>query len=266
MGRIDDALQRSGVTSPSQSSVPSGGDVFVSPWSVPSVPAPKIRPAEGSPVPSSDLFDKPGSVLPRDLSTNRPELMAASDAADPVLSAQFRRMAATLHNAQDQGDLRVVMVTSAAPSEGKTLTALNLAQILSQSFKRRVLLIDADLRRPSIHRAWGITNEKGLTDGLGFEAEEKLALCQVSETLTVLPAGRPDEDPTGGLTSARMRSILEDARAHFDWVILDSPPIASVDDATLLGAMVDAVVFVVRATRTRAAVVKQAVESSVSET
>jgi capsular exopolysaccharide synthesis family protein len=170
-------------------------------------------------------------------------------------------MAATLYNAQDQGDLKLVMVTSAAPGEGKTLTATNMALILSESFRRRVLLIDADLRRPSLHKTWGIDTNRGLSDVLKPTSEQKAQVFQVSETLTLLPAGRPDPDPIGGLTSSRMREILDDARTRFDWVILDSPPIGAVDDATLLGSMVDAVLFVVRARKTRAAMVRQAIES-----
>ena len=283
MGRIDDALRRSGTTGdspasagPSSASGLPDGEVFSSPWSVhdlkdlpqdppqtsesPVAASPPAEPVE-APTVRSRSFGEPGPVLLREPSNDRSELLTGLATANPALSAQFRRMAATLYNAQDQGDLKLVMVTSAVPGEGKTLTATNMALILSGSFRRRVLLIDADLRRPSLHRTWGIDTNRGLSDVLKPTSAQEAQVFQVSETLTLLPAGRPDDDPIGGLTSSRMRQILEDARTRFDWVILDSPPIGAVDDATLLGSMVDAVLFVVRARKTRAAMVRQAIES-----
>ena len=279
MGRIDDALRRLGTTDDSpapgeraSASEAPDNEVFSSPWSVHELQdlpqtheaaeaaAPPVEPVDVHLVPSRS-FEEPGPVLRREPSTDRSELLTGVATADPALSAQFRRMAATLYNAQDQGDLKLVMVTSAVPGEGKTLTATNMALILSGSFRRRVLLIDADLRRPSLHRTWGIDTNRGLSDALNPTSPQRAQVFQVSETLSLLPAGRPDEDPIGGLTSSRMRQLLEDARTRFDWVILDSPPITAVDDATLLGSMVDAVLFVVRAQKTRAAMVRQAIES-----
>src|SRR5205809_576306 len=114
---------------------------------------------------------------------------------------QYRRLAAALHHTQLERDTKVLMITSASPGEGKTLTATNLALTLSESYRRNVLLIDADLRRPSIHQMFQLPNVLGLSDGLHSMTEEKLSLIQVSDTLTVLLAGRPDPDPISGLTS-----------------------------------------------------------------
>src|SRR5688500_11761690 len=86
--------------------------------------------------------------------------------ATSVSLEQYRRLAATLHDAQIERGLKTVMVTSAVPREGKTLTVVNLALTLSESYGRRVLLIDADLRRPSIHEVLGISNGTGLSDML----------------------------------------------------------------------------------------------------
>ena len=261
MGRIDDALRRSGASDRLPSTTSSKEDVFVSPWSVPTVP--DVQPIEGATATTSDLTTDSEAVAPRELVADRVDLLTGSSEADPALSGQFRRMAARLYNThqQDEANLKVVMVTSAVPAEGKTTTAINLALILSESFQEKVLLIDADLRRPSLHRAWGISEDRGLSDALRPLGAQELALVRVGETLTVLPAGRPDSDPTGALTSESMRRILADARAQFDWVILDTPPIAAVDDATLLGSMVDAVLFVVRARKTRFPIVRNAIDS-----
>ena len=106
------------------------------------------------------------------------------------------------------------MVTSAVPGDGKTLTATNLALTLSESYRRRVLLIDADLRRPSLHddlqRAERVGPERGPQGRPRRQARRRR---QITETLTLLPAGRPEPDPMGGLTSERMRRILEEAAA-----------------------------------------------------
>lgn len=174
---------------------------------------------------------------------------------------QYRRLAATLHHAQADRDIRVVMVTSAVAGEGKTLTATNLALTLSESYKRHVLLIDGDLRRPSLHDVFQIPNVSGLTDGLKAEAERKLTVTEVSNGLSVLTAGKPDPDPMGGLTSSRMRRIVEEAAERFDWVVVDTPPVALLTDANLLAAMVDVAVVVVHAGRTPYHLVERAVDA-----
>lgn len=189
------------------------------------------------------------------------ERLAIDSSADRALLEQFRRLAATLHQGQTTNGLRSLMVTSAAPGDGKTMTALNLALVLSESYRRRVLLIDADLRRPAIANIADVTTSLGLSEALKARSEQKLAILQLTPRLTLLPAGRPDPDPLGGLTSPRMRRILQEAEARFDWVILDVPPVGPMADATLLGEMVDGTLFVVRAGRTQYPIVKKAIEA-----
>ena len=172
---------------------------------------------------------------------------------------QYRRLAATLHHAQTANGLKVVMIASAAPGEGKTLTAANLALTFSESYKRTVLLIDADLRRPALHKVFGTDNARGLTEGLTAPSESKLPVRQVSERLALLQAGQPNTDPMAGLTSERMRRVIAEGREAFDWVIIDSPPVALMPDANLLGAMVDGAVMVVKAGETSYELVQRAV-------
>lgn len=174
---------------------------------------------------------------------------------------QYRRLAASLHHAQFQRNMNVLMITSASPGEGKTLTAANLALTLSESYRRKVLLIDADLRRPSLHHIFELPNVCGLSDALTSDSDQKLSVIQVSANLTVLPAGRPDNDPMSGLTSDRMRRIVQDAAAHFDWVIIDTPPVGFLSDANLLVAMVDAALFVVRAGKSPYRLIQRALDA-----
>jgi capsular exopolysaccharide synthesis family protein len=174
---------------------------------------------------------------------------------------QYRRLAASLHHTKLQKDTKVVMLTSASPGEGKTLTSVNLALTLSQSYRRNVLLIDADLRRPNVHQLFQLPNVLGLSDGLKSDTEQKLSLIQVSEYLTVLPAGRPDNDPMSGLTSDRMRRIIEQAAARYDWVLIDTPPVGFLSDANLLVAMVDVAIFVVRAGKSPYRLIQRALDA-----
>lgn len=179
----------------------------------------------------------------------------------PVAIEQYRRLAATLHHAQTERNTKVLMVTSASPGEGKTLTATNLALTMSESYRRKVLLIDADLRRPSLHHVFQLPNVLGLSDALKSATDQKLSVIQVSTNLTVLPAGRPDPDPMGGLTSDRMRRIVQEAAEHFEWVIVDTPPVGFLSDANLLVAMVDAALFVVRAGKSPYRLIQRALDS-----
>jgi protein-tyrosine kinase len=174
---------------------------------------------------------------------------------------QYRRLAAALHHAQAATGAKIVMIASAVPGEGKTLTASNLALTLSESYQRSVLLVDADLRRPTLHTIFRIDNSAGLSDGLISDAERRLPVRQVSERLALLPAGRPSADPMAGLTSVRMRRLLDEAREAFDWVIIDTPPVALLPDANLLASMVDGAVLVVKAGSTPYELVRRAVES-----
>jgi protein-tyrosine kinase len=189
------------------------------------------------------------------------ERLTCTPTCSPAVVEQYRRLAAVLHTTQSADGIKIVMVTSAAPGDGKTLTAINLALALSGSYHRRVLLIDADLRRPAIGKASGLNGASGLSEGLKAKTEQKLMVVPLTPTLTLLPGGAPDPDPMGSLTSARMRRILEEAASRFDWVIIDAPPIGPVADANLLAEMVDKALLVVRAAHTQFPWVQKAIES-----
>jgi capsular exopolysaccharide synthesis family protein len=179
----------------------------------------------------------------------------------PVCREQYRRLAAILHHSQLSTGLSVVMVSSAVPGEGKTLTSANLALTFSESYHRNVLLIDADLRRPALHSVFRVDNTSGLSDGLAAEQEHKMALRQVSPRLAILPAGKATSDPMARLTSDRMRRLLQEARGSFDWVIIDTPPVALLPDAHLLTSMTDGALLVVKAGSTPHYLVKRAMEA-----
>jgi len=270
MSRIDEALRRAGTeeTSVSPVTLPSaavsGTDVFESPWAFnQNEPATEVGAQPGLTPPVLDgTISKDGRLgllqgFPSELASR----IVASPTASPVLTEQFRRLAAALHHSQLVQGTKVVMVTSANPADGKSLTAANLALTLSQSYRRQVLLVDADLRRPSMHEIFRVPNVAGLNDGLKAKHDAKLSVLQISETLTLLPAGRPDPDPMSSLTSARMSEILKEGASRFDWVIVDTAPIGLLADANLLSTIVDGALLVIRAGQTPFAAVTRAVEN-----
>jgi capsular exopolysaccharide synthesis family protein len=175
----------------------------------------------------------------------------------PASIEEYRRLATGLHLQQTQMGLQVMMVSSAAPRDGKTLTSTNLALTLSESYKRRVLLIDADLRRPSIHTLFRIPNVSGLGDAL---RDSPVNYVDVSTLLTVLPAGNTIGSPMAALTSDRMRALVTDARRHFDWIIIDTPPVGLISDASLLAGLTDGVLLVVGAATTPYRAIQRAIE------
>jgi protein-tyrosine kinase len=186
-------------------------------------------------------------------------LITATHRKDAV--EQYRKMAATLHHVQANRNVRVVLCTSAVMAEGKTVTAANLALTLSDSYQRRVLLIDADLRRPRLHSLLGVPNEQGLYEALRAPLDRKVHHVAVSPLLSLVTAGRPGPDPVGALTSERLARVIEDAGASFDWVIIDTPPVLVLPDAGLLMGVVDAAVLVVGAGQTTYRMVKRAAEA-----
>lgn len=181
--------------------------------------------------------------------------------AESTLVEQYRRLGAALHHHQLQSGARTLMVTSAVAAEGKTLTATNLALTLSHSYQRRVLLVDADLRRPSIHEILRLPNMTGLSDSLRHPEKSALRFQAISPNLSALTAGRADSDPMAGLVSETMNRILGEAAKQFDWVIVDTPPVALLPDANLLAAMIDTAVLVVGAHATPYPLVRRAIDA-----
>jgi protein-tyrosine kinase len=272
LSRIDEALRRAETvgTDHNQTVRPSNTlensqELFVSPWTVaePTIKSVPERPEhpERPERPERSEARRVAPVPPVTLNAAWRDHLANGPHADPVLVEQFRRLAATLHHAQNASGIRIIMLTSASPDDGKTWTALNLALVLSESYRRRVLLIDADLRRPSLANLMDVTDSVGLSDALRAPSDRKLGILQIAPNLTLLPAGRPDPDPMGGLTSIRMRQILQEAAAQFDWVILDAPPMNPMADASLLAQMVEGAVFVVRAGKTQYTAVQRSIDA-----
>jgi capsular exopolysaccharide synthesis family protein len=154
---------------------------------------------------------------------------------------------------------RLIVITSATPSEGKTTAASNLAAILAQR-DTRVLLIDGDLRRPNIHHRFGLNGKIGLTTVLTGATILEETVQHVSEipNLDVLPSGPVPPFPTEMLSSGAMEAILKRCGELYDYIVVDSPPILSVTDGVILARLADAVVLVVRHGKSSKHVVRRA--------
>jgi capsular exopolysaccharide synthesis family protein len=185
--------------------------------------------------------------------------LVVSDGVPAVSIEQYRRLAAILQDRQLERGLKSLMVSSAVPGEGKTLTVSNLALTLSESYKRRVLLVDADLRHPSIGQTLGLADGPGLCDYLR-SASGTLPTAQVTATLSVLLAGRVGTDPMAELSSDRMRTMIVEIASQFDWVLFDTPPVCLLPDAHLLARVTDSVLLVIAARTTPYRLVEHAIE------
>ena len=146
---------------------------------------------------------------------------------------------------------KTILITSALPQEGKTTTSINTATVLAQK-GTRVLLIDADLRRPSIHKTLGMGPRIGLSNVLtgGTTVQQATIRSSVLPNLFILPAGTPPPNPAELLASSQMMDLLAELRDQYDHIIVDTPPTLSVTDAVVLSTRADAVVLVIRSGQT----------------
>jgi capsular exopolysaccharide synthesis family protein len=171
-------------------------------------------------------------------------------------SEAFRSLRTNVLFSTPQG-ANVLAFTSTAPGEGKTLVATNFAASLALA-GQRVLLIDADMRRPRVHEVYGITQQPGLSDMLIGQAATAQACRKADlQNLWLLPAGQLPPNPAELLSSKKFQELLGVVRDTFDWVVIDSPPVMAVTDASLLAHLASGVLFVTAADLTdRPAAVK----------
>lgn len=194
-------------------------------------------------------------VVPRTLRDNPEEELL--DPKSP-LSEAYNSLRSSLLFSTAGGVPHVLLLTSAQPAEGKTTSAVATAASLAR-MKRSVLLIDADLRRPSLHRRIGYGNERGLSSLLTTrDALASAVIPSGIEGLAFLPSGPIPPSPTELISTPRMEELLQEAARHYDVVVIDSPPVLGLADAPSLSALADGVIFVVEADRSRRGALKMA--------
>jgi len=167
------------------------------------------------------------------------------DRSNSIISETYKMLQANLRFISPDQDLKVIVVTSSVPKEGKSTVAANLAVAISQ-LENRVLLIDADLQHPRQHHIWELTNETGLSEVIVNRTELTKTIKQVMPNLDVLPSGVIPPNSLALLNSQRMNSLINHFRENYDFVIIDTPPLLLVADAITVSKMTDGILLVAR--------------------
>jgi capsular exopolysaccharide synthesis family protein len=197
-----------------------------------------------------------------------PALAADKEVPNPLLDSNvpqnfaeaFKSVRTNVLFSTAEEGLRTLLVTSAGPGEGKSLVASNLAIALAQA-GQRVLLLDADMRRPRVHDIFAITQEPGLSNVLAGNAKTSESIRKSSVPgLWLLPAGHIPPNPAELLGSRRYADFIKTLEGHFAWVLLDTPPVMVVADGSIVANRASGVVFVVRADHTSRQAVRAAAE------
>ncbi|MGH9563114.1 MAG: CpsD/CapB family tyrosine-protein kinase, partial [Terracidiphilus sp.] len=185
---------------------------------------------------------------------------------------QFRSLRSHIYQARNEMALKTILVSSGMPSEGKSFVTANLAMSLARNSNNRILLIDGDLRRPSLHLLLGAPNEIGLSDYLAVTAELHAIMQRCSEAnengsngsspdlanLYFVPTGTHYDNASELITNQRIKELIASASGSFDWILIDSPPALVFADAVDLARAADAVLMVVRGAQTTLDVAQRA--------
>jgi len=180
---------------------------------------------------------------------DNPYLVTATD-PDSLVSEEYRKLKSMVLKFTNNGSFQnTIMVTSSVSGEGKSLTSINLAIALAQEFDHTVLLVDADLRKPSVCDYLGIKSEIGLADCLedGLAVSEALVKTGIGK-LVVLPAGKKVNNPAELLSSNRMTALVKELKQRYDdrYIIIDTPPVLAFAEAHSLGSIMDGILFIVK--------------------
>ncbi|MFD1359112.1 CpsD/CapB family tyrosine-protein kinase [Fictibacillus halophilus] len=176
-------------------------------------------------------------------------LIAHNNPKSPI-SEQYRTIRTNIQFASVDKEFKTLMVTSSGPGEGKSTTAANLAVVLAQQGKR-VLLIDGDLRKPTVHYTFKVSNIYGVTNVLTRQMPLKDTVVKTKiPDLDVLPSGPVPPNPSELINSKSMDNLIEEAQGFYDYILFDTPPVLAVTDGQLLSSKVDGVILVVSSGKT----------------
>lgn len=176
-----------------------------------------------------------------------------------IAAESYRTLRTNLQYSSFDKEYKVIVVTSSEPGEGKSTTAGNLAISLAQG-EKKVILIDCDLRKPSLHKRFKVSNIMGLSDVLIGREVIETAGSKYKQNLTILTAGKIPPNPAEMLGSKAMTALLKELQQEFDYVILDTPPVQAVTDSQILSTKADGVILVVKAEMTK----KESVQNSIN--
>ena len=166
------------------------------------------------------------------------------DAKSPIVEA-YRSVRTSIEYSNLDDKLKVILVTSTQQNEGKSTIASNLAISFSKLPNKRILLIDADLRNPSIHRGFNIENSDGMMSILKGDKDLKSTVYNLNDSLDILTTGVIPPNPDEILVTEKMKKFIQQIKVKYDYIFIDSPPVGIVSDASLLSQLCDGVIFVV---------------------
>lgn len=188
-------------------------------------------------------------------------LVAVASPSSPA-AEHLRAVRSRILRTFEEHGYRSLLVTSPGRAEGKSTIAANLALLLAAEINRRAILIDGDIRKPSVDRFFGVPSTPGLSDvALGRVLWPQVTSQAPWNGLTVLPAGSRVDTATELLNGPAARQFLRDVRAAYDFVVIDGPPVLPVADAVVLAGLVDAVLLVARAEQTPREALAEAVDA-----
>ena len=174
-----------------------------------------------------------------------------------ISAEAYRSLRTSIKFSSVDKPIKTIVVTSSIPGEGKSTISGNLAITLSQS-GARVLLIDCDLRKPSIHKKFRVVNDLGITDILVDKCSLKDVIKKIDEYLFMITAGTIPPNPSEIVGSNSMEDLIKELSLSFDYIVMDTPPVIPVTDPLLLAAKSDATIIVVRARKTKEKIIRQA--------
>lgn len=176
-----------------------------------------------------------------------------------VAAEAYRSLRTNIQYSSFDKKYKTILVTSANPGEGKSTTAGNLALTLAEG-EAKVLLVDCDMRKPAMHKKFKVTNTYGISDVLLQKKKVMEVAHRYNEKLYIITTGKIPPNPAEMLASKAMTLFLEEIKEHFDYIVLDTPPVQAVADAQILSTKVEGTLFVVRAGVTK----KDDVQNSIS--
>ncbi|PYZ92572.1 capsular biosynthesis protein [Salipaludibacillus keqinensis] len=195
----------------------------------------------------------------QELSDKQRALITEFDKKSPI-AEQYRTLRTNIQFAAVDRQLKTIMVTSSSPGEGKSTTIANLGIVLAQQHNR-VLLVDTDLRKPTVHFTFQIPNQVGLTNVVTQQEKFDDAVFETSiPRLDVLPSGPVPPNPSELLGSRSMKEFVTSITKKYDYIVFDAPPVNAVTDPQVLSRLVDGVILVVRSGKTEEEHAKKAVE------
>lgn len=176
-----------------------------------------------------------------------------------VAAESYRTLRTNIQYSSFDKECKSIVITSSEPGEGKSTTAANLALSLAQG-EKKVILIDCDLRKPSIHKKFKISNLTGLSDVLIGKEKLIQVLKKHGDNLLLLTSGKIPPNPSEMLGSKAMKNLLKELRENFDYIIIDTPPVQAVTDSQVLSTEADGTLLVIKAEKTK----KDSVHNSIN--